>query len=113
MLKQRRLAAETVAEALFAAEKAIDEAIASTAALAGLMPTTRQEANLSALIGQDALMSAINTMQALGVARENIVVTHKHLTVAQHDIGLAAVSFGMGAEKPEAPPASGRLTVAA
>lgn len=113
MLKQRRLAAETVAEALFAAEKAIDAAIASTATLAALMPTTRQEANLSALIGQDALMSAINTMQALGVARENIVVTHKHLTVAQHDIGLAAVSFGMGAPKPGDAPTSGRLTVAA
>ena len=30
MLKERRLAAETVAEALFAAEKAIDAAIATT-----------------------------------------------------------------------------------
>ena len=116
MLKQRRLAAETVAEALFAAEKAIDTAIAQTAALAGLMPTTRQDANLSALIGQDALMSAINTMQALGAARESIVVTHKHLSVAQHDIGLSAVSFGEPVVKPagmvEATP-GGRLTVAA
>ncbi|ADG12006.1 hypothetical protein B7G68_18340 [Caulobacter segnis] len=114
MLKQRRLAAETVAEALFAAERAIDAAIASTATLAGLMPTTRQEANLSALVGQDALMSAINTMQALGVARENIVVTHKHLSVAQHDIGLAAISFGQAPEKPgDGATRTGRLSVAA
>ncbi len=112
MLKQRRLAAETVAEALFAAESAIDAAIARTAALAGLMPSTRQDANLSALIGQDAIMSAISTMQALGVARENIVTTHKHLTIAQRDIGLAAVSFGMGADKP-GDTATGRLTIAA
>ena len=40
MLKERRLAAETVAEALFAAEKAIDAALASTATLAAL--TARQ-----------------------------------------------------------------------
>ncbi|PIB90691.1 hypothetical protein [Caulobacter sp. FWC2] len=116
MLKQRRQAAESVAEALFAAEKAIDAAITSTAALAGLMPTTRQDANLSALVGQDALMAAITTMQALGAAREGIVVTHKHLSVAQHDIGLSAVSFGEGAVKPAGlieTNTSGRLTVAA
>lgn len=114
MLKQRRQAAESVAEALFAAEKAIDAAITSTAALAGLMPTTRQDANLSALIGQDALMAAINTMQALGAAREGIVVTHKHLSVAQRDIGLSAVSFGEGAVKPPSlAQASPSLTVAA
>lgn len=100
MLKQRRLAAETVAEALFAAERAIDDAIAQTAALAGLMPATRQDAKLSAMIGQDALMSAIQTMQSLGLARDNIVATHKHLTTAQRDIGLQAVSFGSGGEKP-------------
>ena len=118
MLKQRRAAAETVAEALFAAEKAIDAAIATTATLAALMPSSRQAANLSALIGQDAIMSAINTMQALGVAREGIVTTHKHLTVAQHDIGLSAVSFDDGfGEAPVKPEGmtktSGRLTIAA
>jgi hypothetical protein len=111
MLKERRLAAETVAQALFAAEKAIDAAITRTAALAGLMPATRQDANLSAMIGQDALMAAIQTMQSLGHAREGIVVTHKHLSTAQRDIGLAAVSFGDGGEKPP-PETTGRLTLA-
>lgn len=109
MLKERRQAAETVADALFAAEKAIDAAIATTATLAALMPSSRQAAHLSALIGQDAIMSAINTMQALGVAREGIVTTHKHLSVAQHDIGLARVSFGDMAEKPGSPGLTGHL----
>jgi hypothetical protein len=113
MLKQRRQAADTVAEALFAAEKAIDAAIASTANLAGLMPATRQTANLSAFIGQDALMAAIHTMQALGHAREGIVDTHKHLSVAQRDIGLSAVSFGGGGDKPPTPETLGRLSLAA
>jgi len=109
MLKQRRLAAETVAEALFAAEKAIDAAISQTALLAGLMPSTRQNANLSAIVGQDALMGAIETMQALGLARQNIVATHKQLTIAQRDIGLGAVAFGGGGEKPPPPPTFGQL----
>lgn len=114
MLKQRREAAETVAEALFAAEKAIDAAISTTATLAALMPSSRQAARVSALIGQDALMSAVTTMQALAAAREGIVTTHRHLSVAQRDMGLAAVSFGTPAEKPgdEVKPA-GRLTIAA
>lgn len=116
MLKQRRLAAETVAEALFAAERAIDAAIASTAALAGLIPEQRQQANLSAMIGQDALMTTIQTMGALGAAREGIVTTHRHLTTAQRDIGLSAVSFGSGGYKqdPEETPTvpSGRFTLA-
>ncbi|NQE63789.1 hypothetical protein [Caulobacter sp. RHG1] len=111
MLKERRLAAETVAEALFAAEKAIDTAIAQTANLAGLMPTTRQDARLSAIVGQEALMRAIETMQALGVARQNIVETHKQLSVAQRDIGLGAVAFGNAGEKPDSVPPSGRLGV--
>ena len=114
MLKQRRLAAETVAEALFAAELAIDLAIARTAHLAGLMPASRESANLSALIGQDALMGAIDTIQALGLARQNIVDTHKRLSVAQRDIGLAAVSFGSGGKKPPSPEgrlADGRLEI--
>ena len=109
MLKERRLAAETVAEALF------DAAITQTAALAGLMPATRQDANLSAIIGQDALMAAVQTMQALARAREGIVTTHKHLSVAQHDIGLSRIAFGDGGDKPPSPyiDSTGHLTVAA
>lgn len=113
MLKQRRLAAETVAEALFAAEQAIDAAITQTAALAGLMPISRQNANLSAVVGQDAIMGAIETMQALGVARQSIVATHKSLSVAQRDIGLGAVAFGNMGEKPAETVPTGRLGVVA
>jgi hypothetical protein len=114
MLKERRLAAETVAEALFAAERAIDAAITSTAALAGLIPAQRQQAHLSAMIGQDALMATIQTIGSLGAAREGIVSTHRHLTSAQRDIGLSAVSFGDGGFKqgPEALPSTGHLTLA-
>jgi hypothetical protein len=110
MLKERRMAAETVAEALFAAEKAIDAAITQTAALAGLMPATRQSANLSALVGQEALMGAVETMQALALARQSIVATHRQLSIAQRDIGLSAVAFGTGGDKPK-PPTEGRLTI--
>jgi len=100
MLQERRTAAQAVAEALFAAEKAIDAAIASTAALTTVMPASREAAHLSVMVGQDALISAIETMRALGQARQNIVDTHNNLSRAQRDIGLSAISFGGGGIKP-------------
>jgi hypothetical protein len=41
MLKERRMAAEQVAGALFEAEAAIDAAISKAALLAGVMPSLR------------------------------------------------------------------------
>jgi len=100
MLKQRRELATRVAESLFEAESAIDLAIRRTAHLVGLMPEVRQDAHFSALIGQDAIKQAIEAMYALGEARRGIVETHKELTIAQHQMGLGAVSVGDSQEKP-------------
>ena len=94
MLKERRLLAETVAEQLFAAEAAIDAAIAATAALATLMPQVRQTGAIGACISQDALIKAMQTCTELVQARGTIVETHKALSVAQKQIGLGAVAFG-------------------
>ncbi len=100
MLKERRLLAQSVANQLFAAEAAIDAAIAATATLTGLMPAIRADAGLSALIGQDALLQASQTCAELVQARGSIVATHKALTVAQHERGLGAVMFGGLVTKP-------------
>ena len=111
MLKERRAIAQSVADKLFAAEVAIDAAIAATAALAGLMPSIRTEAGISALIGQDALMQASQTCMELVQARGSICATHKALTVAQQQMGLGAVAFGGLVDKPDS--ASRRLQVVA
>jgi methyl-accepting chemotaxis protein len=101
MLKQRRHAAEQVAESLFAAEAAIDAALACTAKLAGQMPSVRQDARLSALIGQGAIEQAIEAMSALSQARRSICATHKELSMAQGHIGLGAARLdGTGSPKP-------------
>ena len=100
MLKQRRLAAEQIAGALFEAEQAIDEAIAKTATLTGVMPSLRRQAGASALIGQDAVERASQAIMALAEARRAIVETHKELTIAQTQVGLGAVMFDPGTGKP-------------
>lgn len=93
--------ARQVADQLFAAETAIDMALAKTAALAGLMPSVREDIRLSALVGQGAIERAIETMSALGEARRKIVETHKQLSITQKQIGLGPVNLGGWVDKPE------------
>jgi hypothetical protein len=93
MLKERRLAAEQVASALFEAETAIDAALAKTAQLTGVMPALRKAAGASALIGQDAVERASEAIMALAEARRAIVETHKELSVVQGQIGLGAITM--------------------
>jgi hypothetical protein len=101
MLKQRRMVAEQIANALFEAEAAIDAALAKTATLTGVMPALRKEAGASALIGQDAVERASQAIMALAEARRAIVETHKELSLAQGQMGLGAVTLqGDGGEKP-------------
>ena len=99
MMKQRRLAAQQLAEQLFAAEVAIDAAVAATAMLAATMPAARQTAGLGAAVGQDALMKALQTLTELGQARASIVATHDALAVVQKQAGLGAVNFGGWVDK--------------
>jgi len=100
MLKQRRMAAEQIAGALFEAEAAIDAALAKTAHLTGVMPSLRKMAGASALVGQDAVERASQAIMALAEARRAIVETHKELSVAQGQVGLGAVAFGDSGDKP-------------
>lgn len=107
MLKQRREIAQSVAEQLFAAEAAIDAAVAATARLTGMMPELRADAGLSAFIGQEAIAEASQTTAMLVKARNRICKTHTALTLAQKQMGLGAVAFGSYA-KPSAELADGR-----
>lgn len=94
MLKARRDAAMKVAASLFAAEEAIDIALAKTAELNGTLAMARGEAQLSAVVGQGAFEMAAATLAALAKARGEIVETHKRLHETKIEIGLRAVAIG-------------------
>jgi hypothetical protein len=100
MLKARRDAAMKVAESLFAAEKAIDAALARAAEFHGTLITARADAKVSALVAHDAFEVAASAFAALARARCDIVETHKRLSEAQIQVGLRTVSFGDLAPKP-------------
>ena len=105
MLKDRREAAMKVAKSLFAAEEAIDAALARTAELTSKMVTARRDASLSALIGQDAFEVSASAFAALARARSDIVETHRRLSEAKIQIGLRTVAIGD--ELPKPPPPTG------
>jgi hypothetical protein len=111
MLRERRAAAEQIAEHLFAAEAAIDTALTATAALSALMPAVRAQAGLSALIGQEALESAAESFTTLVRARQQMVTTHTRLDQAKSQIGLRTVAVGGGMIKPEGERGADRLTL--
>jgi hypothetical protein len=93
MLKERRMAAEEIAHALWDAESAIDVALTKTAHFTGVIPALRRQAGASALIGQEAMERASQAVMAIAEARRALVEAHKELTVAQQQVGLGAVTM--------------------
>lgn len=94
MRAQRQTIARTVAQRLFAAEEAIDLALARIAELNAALPLARLDARLTASIGQDAITSSASAMMLVAQTRDKIVATHLNLKRASDDIGLAEVSYG-------------------
>jgi hypothetical protein len=102
MLKARQDAAIKVAQSLFAAEDAIDAALARAAELSSAIVTARSDANLSALVGQDAFEMAASSFAALARARCDIVEAHKRLSETKVQIGLRVMSVGELGKPPSA-----------
>jgi hypothetical protein len=101
MLKERRMAAEQIAHALWDAESAVDIALTKTANFTGSIPAFRRAAGASALIGQEAMERASQAVMALAEARRALVEAHKELTIAKGQVGLGAVTMDdMGTNKP-------------
>lgn len=100
MLKQRQNAAKHLAEKLYAAEHALDEAICKMADLIGYMPIARIDANLSAVVGQDAICEAAETLSGMVGSRGHLVATHHRLAETRDQVGLQAMALGSGDMKP-------------
>lgn len=94
---------EALAARLFAAEAAIDNALAETAGLAAVLPTARAEAYLSAVTGQRAFDGAAASISALAEARSHMVQTHNTLAALARKLGLDTVAVGP-LDKPDEPP---------
>ncbi len=100
MPKTRNIAAQGIADRLFAMERAIDAAIASGGELAMYMPQARLEARVAAEVGQEALAHATGAIMTLVQARGQIVAAHKELANVRSQLGLRELAVGGGGDKP-------------
>jgi uncharacterized protein YutE (UPF0331/DUF86 family) len=100
MRKIRVEAVDQVAARLFAAEAAIDIALAATSELSAAIPQARTKAHLSAFIGQEAMECTASSLTSLVEARNRIVAAHGALDRAKTEMGLRTHAFGGGMLKP-------------
>jgi len=98
---------ETLALRLFAAETAVDAAIAATAELTAHLPAARAEALLSAVAGQGAFDGAAGAVSALVQARSQLVQTHKTLAALARSLKLDDLAVGPVDKPEDDPPISG------
>jgi len=99
---------EAVAARLFAAEAAIDAALAATADLAAYLPAARAEALLSAVTGQRAFDGAAGAVSALVQARAHLGQTHATLAALARKLKLNDLAVGP-VDKPEDDPPIGSV----
>lgn len=98
---------EALAARLYAAEAAIDQALAETAALAGALPGARADAWLSAVTGQRAFSGAAAAIGSLAEARGHLVQTHNTLAALARKMGLEALAVGPVDKPGDTPPVGG------
>ena len=103
----RQIIGEGLAARLYAAETAIDRAMAETAALAAALPAVRAEACLSAVTGQRAFSGAAATIGALAEARGHLVDTHNTLAALARKLGLESLALGPVDKPGDTPPVGG------
>src|SRR5687767_13692736 len=98
MLKQRRQAAERVADDFRAVEAAADEAAMLAATCLSTMLEQRAAANLPVTTGLDALKTMMEVTADLGAARRRLMELHAELVLVRDGIGIKG--FGDTSECP-------------
>jgi len=84
----------TVVDDLHATEKAMDDTIAQASDLLATLIQARRDMNLSAVIAAKAQSKIVESVAALGVARDAVVAAHNDLAKVQRLVGLGHVATG-------------------
>ncbi|GAD58280.1 MULTISPECIES: hypothetical protein [Brevundimonas] len=99
---QRREIAQSVADALFEAEEAVDMALEKAALLIARTSALRRDHDFSALLGHDGVAAVARSVDTLGQSRTHMMTAHAALAAAAPGIGVRpATLHGTGVGKPE------------
>ncbi len=97
---ERALVVQRAANKLFAAEAAIDKALADASALLIELHAVRQELNLSAIFADGASAKTVESMSALSQARTAMVACHAEMAEAKLRLGVRTKLGGIGDKPP-------------
>ena len=99
MLDSRSEAVERLAAKLFAAEKALDLALAELADVTGEIPRTRMQAGLALAAAQPAMEHMAEAVSGMARVRGAVIAAHAALEHARRRFGLPEVRMAIGGEK--------------
>ncbi len=105
---EKALAAQKLANKLFATEAAVDAAMAEAMTLLAGMMETRKEFGLSATVGDTAAAKVAEAISTLAAAKSAIVVAHGEMADLKLRIGLRTKLIGV-IDKPPTLPNTQRL----
>lgn len=106
---QRREIAQSVADALFETEHAVDQALEKAALFITRTASLRRENDFSALLGHEGVIAVTRSIETLGQSRSHIMSAHAALAVSAGQLGVKpATLHGTGVDKP-AVPTSGEI----
>jgi hypothetical protein len=102
---QRRNIAQTLADALFETETAVDTALEKAALLIAQTSSLRRAHSFSAVLGHEGVAAITRAVEALGQARGHTMTAHTAFADAAPNIGVKPATLqGTGLSKPESNP---------
>lgn len=96
-----------LADRLYAAEAALDTALAETAALTAMMPRARTQAHMPVGAGHPAVEAVAAAVAALSEARGHLARTHGRLADLALALGLDDLAAGPVDKPHDTPPIGG------
>lgn len=87
-------AARQVAGQIGPIEEALDQSFARTANLLGFLPEARANANLPLVTGHDAMMRLLASLNAIALARGEMIAAHAAFAETGRDLRLPETGFG-------------------
>lgn len=102
---QRRDIAQSIADALFEAEGAVDTALEKSALFIALTSSLRRDHDFSAVLGHEGVAAVARAVDTLGQTRSHLMDAHAALAAAAPEIGVRpATLHGTGVSKPPRKP---------
>jgi len=107
---QRREIAQSVADAFFEAERAVDLALEKAAHFIAHTSGLRRDHNFSAVLGHEGVTAITRSIETLGQTRAHMMTAHAALAAAAPQIGVRpATLHGTGVDKPDTTVPTGEI----